>query len=87
MNEFISVVEGDASLYGLKKETLDSLLLSILPSYTYKFKEVETHDFSDDVRVQLLQEMVTALRNSAGFSIPMVNKYSYMQLSSLTYIT
>ena len=72
MNDFVGVVEGAASLYGLKKETLDSLLLSILPSYTYKFKEVETHDFSDDVRVQLLQETVTALRNSAGFSIPMV---------------
>ena len=74
MEQFISIVDGDSSLYGLKSETLDSLLLSLLPPYGHKYQDTPPQEpVGDDVRVYLLQELLRSLRHSAGFAVPVVS--------------
>lgn len=64
--------------YGLKHpETLDSLILELLPSlgYTYKAleKDRDLHPSSPEcIKYDLFQEILNTLRNSAGFHIPKV---------------
>lgn len=67
---------GFKSLYGLRPETLDSLVLDFLPplGHTYtKLGEDSVVDDSNDVPLYLLQEILNALRGSAGFHIPRVS--------------
>ena len=77
--EFVQCVEGPRSLYGFKKETtLDSLILSILPSHQHKYcaHKSERHSYdpvSADVHLVLMQELLIALRQSAGFHVPVVS--------------
>ena len=71
--EFITLVGAESSLYGLQPETLDSLLLYMLPASSHQFQEVPPDQPIDDVRLYLLQQLLTALRTSAGFCVPMVS--------------
>ena len=76
--EFIDCISAD-SLYGFKPETLDSLLLSILPfNHTYQqpLRERSVVDDGLSVQVYLMKEMLQALRHSTGFNIPAVRKSS-----------
>ena len=38
---FIDLISGSSSLYGLKVETLDSLVLSLLPSPTHTYESIK----------------------------------------------
>ena len=87
VNEFICDVFGFKSLYGLCPETLDSLVLELLPPITHTYKKLERVSTSEDLEyksnyadtddalnvvVCLLQEILNALRSNAGFYIPKV---------------
>ena len=73
VKQFIDLVGGEKSLYGLKKETLNSLLLSLLPPYGHTYKDTPPGDLiGDSVKLCLLQELLRTLRNSAGFAVPVV---------------
>lgn len=73
MKEFLDVLsESKTSLYGLQPETLDSLILSILPNVDFKYKKVEECDPVGDtqlpeVRVYLIKKVLDLLRTNAGF--------------------
>ena len=76
VNEFVQLVGGKKSLYGLQDETVDSLMLCVLPARSHQFQEVPNilpAKEDEDIRHYLLQQLVVALRDSAGFSVPMVS--------------
>lgn len=75
---FIKSVDGSNSLYGLRPETLDSLILDILPPLDQEYVKVDGEDLrntSQPPTTYLLQELLVALCSNAGFCIPKVSKY------------
>lgn len=77
VEEFICGVYGWKSLYGLQPETLDSLILDFLPPLSHTYQELGDDSMVDDtqeVSIYLVQEILNALRNNAGFHIPKVRK-------------
>ena len=86
--EFIALVGAESSLYGLQSETLDSLLLYMLPASSHQFQEVPADQpIGDNVRLYLLQQLLTALRTSAGFCVPMVSVLYWFVAWCVTYIS
>lgn len=78
VDEFISHVHGSNSFYGLEPETLDSLILELLPPSDRKYQKLEAcrdERGCDDVSVYLIQEILHALRTNAGFHIPKVQHW------------
>jgi hypothetical protein len=74
--EFVCGVFGFKSLYGLQPETLDSLILDFLPPLSHTYQQLgqdSVVDDSQEVSIYLIQEMLGALRNNAGFHIPKVS--------------
>ena len=66
-------MQGNTSLYGFTKETLDSLMLTLLPPIGHKYQLVQdTVNEEMDIKVLVLQTLVDALRDNAGFHIPKV---------------
>ena len=69
-------MQGEASLYGFTKETLDSLMLTLLPPIDHEYQQVpleqSTVDEDVDSQVFLLKSLLDALRKNAGFHIPKV---------------
>ena len=60
----------------MKDETMDSLLLSILPTqrHAYQAREPEDHlNVDHSIELVCLQQLVHAFRTSAGFCIPTVS--------------
>lgn len=77
VKEFIDCISGHSSLYGLQQETLDSLVLMLLPPLTHKYEslgEPSVMDSSLDLKVLLMQELLQNLRHCAGFYIPPVSR-------------
>ena len=77
VHDFASkVLQGKASLYGFTDETLDSLMLTILPPIGHEYQRVPLEqnppDEDLDIKVFLLKSLVDALRENAGFHIPKV---------------
>ena len=81
----MALVRGFKSLYGLQYETLDSLLLELLPPTDPHYHKLENtvaqHEATVDddpfeMAVYLFQEILTALRN-AGFHVPKVECCTY----------
>jgi len=73
--EFVQTMEGHLSFYGLQKETLNSLLLTYLPSVKCKYvpRAISTTDTKcKDTQVFLLKFLLEALKQNAKFSIPEV---------------
>lgn len=69
---FISAMN-ETSFYGMHNETVDSLLLSVLPSESYIYRKVfSTKELykSKKVKVSLLGTLLCILRDNAGFHIP-----------------
>ena len=69
---------GPSSLYGLREDTLDSLLLSLLPPVGFsEFIETESKPVEipseKDPKLFLLEYLLQALRKRAGFRIPHVS--------------
>ena len=76
VKEFIDCISGPSSLYGLRQETLDSLVLMLLPPLTHKYDslgEPSVMDSGLDLKVLLMQELLQNLRHCAGFCIPPVS--------------
>ena len=75
VKDFIQCVSGSSSLYGLQADTLESLILTLLPPLDHQYAtlgEPSLVDSSLDVKVYLIQELVQSLRHCAGFHIPPV---------------
>lgn len=76
MKDFIQCVSGGSSLYGLQPDTLESLVLTLLPPLGHKYEtlgEPSLDDSSVDIKVYLIQELLQSLRHCAGFHIPPVS--------------
>ena len=77
VNDFANnVLQGQASLYGFTDETLDSLMLTILPPIGHEYQQPPLKPNADDedmdIKLFLLKSLVDALRENAGFNIPKV---------------
>ena len=84
VNDFILRVHGSTSLYGLQAETLDSLILDLLPplNHSYcKLGEDSMVDTSEPVPIYLLHELLGALRSNAGFHV--VHSYMHVHVSKM----
>ena len=72
VNDFVELVRGKESLYGLKRETIDSLLLSMLPTVRHSYQPYKPKDDPVGgyaIGVVCLQKLIQAFRTSAGFHI------------------
>ena len=79
VQDFIHLISGSSSLYGLQPETLDSLVLSMLPPLTHSYEplnEPRVMDSNLDLKVLMMQELLQNLRHCAGFHIPPVSTCS-----------
>ncbi len=75
VQEFIELVSGSESLYGLCPDTLNSLVLSLLPAVDHAYTEIGKLSFVDnssDIRFYTLQKIVQALREFTGLFVPKV---------------
>ena len=75
MEKFISVFNGSDSFYGFQPETLDSLVLDLLPCMRDEYATLDENrvvDSKEEVSVYLFQEVLNALRHNAKFNIPKV---------------
>ena len=82
--DFIKCVSGSSSLYGLQSDTLESLVLTLLPPLGHNYRtlgEPSVVDSTVDVRVYLVQELLQSLRHCAGFHIPPVSQNYIVILS------
>ena len=75
--QFIQVVGGSKSIYGLQQhDTLYSLLLELLPPVDYTYTRLdngqEIHQLGEDIIMYLFQRILVALRSNAKFHIPRV---------------
>ena len=70
------VMQGQASFYGFTQETLDSLMLTLLPPIGHEYQQAplkqNTVDEGMDKQVLLLKSLLDALQKNAGFHIPKV---------------
>ena len=76
-NEFLDLIGHSASIYGLHKDTVSSLLLTMLPplehdysSHCYKQPSKSTPAY--EVRNRVMEMTLEALKKNAGFVIPEV---------------
>jgi len=71
-----NVTQREGNFYGFTKETVDSLLLTLLPPAGHKYKRIplkqDSIDEDMDIEVLLLKCLLDALRENAGFQIPKV---------------
>ena len=78
---------GKESLYGIHDDTLDSLVLSLLPPVGFQeFLETDKPQKEEDIPTEespdvfLLRRLLRALRKRAGFRLPHVRKFSKIYL-------
>ncbi len=79
--EFIELVSGSDSLYGLCPHTLNSLILSLLPAVDHTYPEIGELNLvnnSRDIHFYILQEIVQALRECTGLCIPKVKEFLFV---------
>ena len=80
VNEFLDTIGREASIYGLQKDTLSSLLLTLLPHVEFEYKKylqqpsIKTSVF--DVKIRIVEILLQALRENAGFQLPIVSMLS-----------
>ena len=66
---------GTQGLYGFKLDTVDSLILSLLPPVDFEFhctREQSLVDPTEDVKLFMLRLLVQCLRRCSGLHIPYV---------------
>ena len=83
--QFIQLINGSKSFYGFQQpDTLDSLLLELLPPIDHKY--IKDHDLNcqskEEVSVYLFQEIIGSLRNRAGFHVPKVQMSNFRHAES-----
>ena len=85
-------VEGQSSLYGMQLDTVNSLILSILPPVGFKFEcqnDSGLFDTTEDIKIHILRLLVQCLRECCGMHIPYVSVYSCYYIhacKSCTYV-
>ena len=71
-----NAIQENANFYGFAKETVDSLMLTLLPPTGHKYKQIpmDQNDLDPDmdIKVALLKYLLDALQENAGFKIPKV---------------
>ena len=78
VNEFLDTIGREGSIYGLQKDTLSSLLLTLLPHVEFEYKKylqqpaIKTSVF--DIKIRIVEILLQALRENAGFQLPTVSK-------------
>ena len=69
-------MQGKTNLYGFAEETLDSLMLTLLPPIGHEYKRIpvplKQNDEDMDIKVFILKCLLDALQENAGFQIPKV---------------
>lgn len=73
--EFVELLGGQKSVYGYHCDSLKSLLISLLPPIGFKIKDNFKADGKDgpSIEVSFMESLLNALRDSAGFRIPVVS--------------
>ena len=74
---------GTDGLYGIQLDTVNSLILSLLPPMDFEFqcfKERALIDVAEDIRVHMLRLLIQCLRRCCGFYIHYVCTYIYMYM-------
>ena len=77
VNDFLDTIGRESSIYGLQKDTLSSLLLTMLPHVEFEYKKhlhlpsVKTSVF--DIKTRIVEVLLQALRVNAGFQLPSVS--------------
>ena len=69
-------MQGKTNLYGFAEETLDSLMLTLLPPIGHEYKRIpvplKQNEEDVDIKVFILKCLLDALQENAGFQIPKV---------------
>ena len=76
VEEFVMRVEGQSSLYGMQLDTVNSLILSLLPPVGFTFeckREPGLFDTTEDIKIHILRLLVQCLRQCCGMHIPYVS--------------
>ena len=79
VEDFVKQV-GPDGLYGYQLDTVNSLILSLLPPVDFKFhcdKEQSFVDTSEDIKLFILRLLVQYIRRCSGFHIPFVRLHLY----------
>ena len=74
MEDFVEHI-GPDGLYGIQLDTINSLILSLLPSMDFEFqcfKEPGLIDVAEDIIVYMLRLLIQCLRRCCGLYIPYV---------------
>ena len=74
VEEFVFHISQDG-LYGMQLDTINSLILSLLPPVDFQFqcsKERGLVDVAEDIRVYTLRLLIQCLRRCCGLHIPYV---------------
>lgn len=76
-HEFLDSIGQSSSIYGLHKDTVSSLLLTMLPplehDYGKHFKQPAKSTPAYEVRNRVMEMMLETLKKNAGFVIPEVS--------------
>ena len=76
VEEFVDMLKRNESFYGLQDDTINSLLLSVLPISNYTFnKDISMPSFtsSSSVLTRIIQAVQFMLQHSIGFQIMSVS--------------
>ena len=77
VNEFLDTIGREASIYGLQKDPLSSLLLTLLPHVEFEYKKylqqptIKTSVL--DIKIRIVEILLQVLRENAGFQLPTVS--------------
>lgn len=78
-----------SSIYGLHKDTVSSMLLTMLPplehDYSHRFKQPSKSTPAYEVRNRLMEMTLEALKKNAGFVIPEVRLKSDIKCMNVQY--
>ena len=84
VEEFVTGLQKEKNLYGWKEETLDSLLLLVLPAHNHKYVPYSPKPIHGSTKsgilITSLKNILQALVNNAGFRIQNVsctNTYTF----------
>ncbi len=80
MNEFLDSIGRNSSIYGLHKDTVSSILLTMMPpiehDYSHYVKLPKKSTPAYEVRNFIMEMTLEALKKNAGFLIPQVSKHT-----------
>ena len=68
----------ESNFYGLSKETLDSLMLSLLPTGSHKYQRLPPYDeqlqeHEQDMELFLMKTLLDTVKSNVGLHLPIVS--------------